>query len=64
MEQKPWYKSKTLWAGVITSLIGVLSLIAELVSKATVTPQDVVLMFSGALVIALRVFFTDSAIQR
>lgn len=61
---KKWYKSKTVWLGVITTLIGVLGLVSDLLGKATITPQDVVLLFSGVLGVILRVWFTTAPIAR
>lgn len=58
--QKEWYKSKVLWIGVITTLIGALSLLATLLQQASITPSDVVLFSVGVLNIVLRVWFTDT----
>jgi len=57
--EKPWYLSKLVWLGVIVTLQGFVPLVIDLFNKVAVTPSDFVLAFSGALVVIVRVWFTD-----
>ncbi len=59
---KLWYTSKTVWLGVVVTLIGALPLVADLVAKTTISPQDVILTGVGVLTVILRVWFTDTAV--
>jgi hypothetical protein len=54
MEPKIWYKSKTLWVGVVEILIGVLGLVATFLGAGVFTPEAYVLLVVGALTILLR----------
>jgi hypothetical protein len=51
---KPWYQSKTIWAGVIEIVIGVLGLLATFLSVGQYTPEAIVLLAVGVLTIVLR----------
>ena len=63
---KPWYASKVVWMGVITTLLGVLPLVN--VYANVVAPQTVTIvagtgaLISGILTVILRVWFTDTAV--
>lgn len=59
---KPWYRSKLVWLGVIQTLIGCLALLADFLGAGSYTPQAVTILVMGALTVALRVWFTDTAI--
>ena len=59
---KLWYTSKTVWLGVITTLIGALPLVADLVARVAISPQDVILTGVGVLAVILRVWFTDTPV--
>ena len=61
---KKWYKSKTVWLGVITTLIGALGLVSDLLGKPTISSQDITLLLSGILGVVLRVWFTTEPIAR
>lgn len=61
---KKFYESKLFWLGVIQTLIGVLNLVADFLSKGDFTSPEVVLLFSGALTIVLRIWFTTQEIQK
>lgn len=61
---KKWYMSKTVWLGIITTLIGALGLVSDLLGKPTISAQDIVLLISGILGVALRVWFTTESIVR
>lgn len=58
--EKPWYLSKLTWLGVITTLIGVLELIAQWLQAGAFQAQDFVLLAVGILTVILRVWFTDT----
>jgi Na+-translocating ferredoxin:NAD+ oxidoreductase RnfG subunit len=60
----PWYKSKVVWAGVVQTLIGILGILAELLAKATITPDAVVLAVSGALVVIFRIWFSPNVVTQ
>ena len=60
---KKWYQSKMVWLGIITTLIGALSLVSDLLNKPTVSPQDIILLLSGILGIVLRVWFTTQPVS-
>ena len=60
---KKWYQSKLVWLGVITTLLGVLPLVQQLVSQASIQPADFVALFSGILTVILRVWFTNTEIS-
>jgi hypothetical protein len=61
---KKWYQSKMVWLGIITTLIGALGLVSDLLGKPTVSPQDITLLLSGILGIVLRVWFTTQPVER
>jgi hypothetical protein len=58
---KPWYQSKTIWAGIVEILIGVLGLLANFLAVSQFTPASITLLFVGVLTIVLRKL-TDTAI--
>ena len=62
MQGKPWYTSKLIWLGVVTTLVGSLDLVARLLQQVQVTPSDIVLLASGILTVVLRVWFTEQPI--
>lgn len=55
---KPWYKSKTVWAGLLEMLIGSLGLIATFLDAGNFTASAIVLLVVGILKIVLR-YLTD-----
>lgn len=57
----PWYQSKTVIFNAITTVIGVLALVAQS-DLITLEVVKVVLIIVGALNVVLRVWFTDSAV--
>lgn len=64
VDGKEWYKSKTVWVGVIVTLIAVLQLVASLLTQEQVAATDITLLFVGILQVILRVWFTDTPIIR
>jgi hypothetical protein len=64
METKAWYESKIVWAGVVTTLIGALGVVQEVLAKGPVDQNAVILMASGVLTVIFRVWFTTSAIKK
>lgn len=63
IDGKPWYKSKLVLVGILQTVIGSLSLVADLLGKAQITPQDATLLSVGILTVVLRIWFTDMPIQ-
>lgn len=61
--EKPWYQSKLVWLGVITTLIGVLEVVGIWLEAAQFQPQDFVVLAVGVLTVILRVWFTDTSIS-
>ena len=61
---KQWYISKTVWFGIIQTLIGVGLLLADFFGAGNFTAQAVTLLIVGALTVVLRVWFTDTAIAK
>lgn len=59
---KKWYESKLVWLGVIQSLIGMLAVLGEYLSKGDFSPVAVVTLVSGFLTVILRVWFTNTVI--
>jgi hypothetical protein len=60
----PWYKSKVVLAGLIQTAIGILGILAELLAKATITPDAVVLAVSGCLVAIFRIWFSPNTVSQ
>lgn len=60
---KKWYESKLVWLGILQSIIGILGLVATFLEVGDFTPAAIVVLFSGALTIVLRVWFTDTSIE-
>jgi hypothetical protein len=46
---KPWFKSKGVWLGVITALIGTLQLVAEFLSTGLPSLEGFALLTIGIL---------------
>ena len=59
MTEKSWYKSKIVWLGVITTLLGVLPLIDELFRQSPITIPSIITLITGVLIVIVRVWFTD-----
>jgi antibiotic biosynthesis monooxygenase (ABM) superfamily enzyme len=64
---KPWYQSKLVWTGVLTTILGIAPLVAtyvKLISPGAAMIADAtVVLVSGIVTVILRVWFTDTAIQ-
>ena len=63
IDGKPWYKSKLVLIGILQTVIGALSLVADLLGKSQITAQDITLLSVGILTVILRIWFTDQPIQ-
>ena len=59
--EKRWYKSKTVWLGILSILIAVLEFIATFLASGDFSPTAIVLGVSGLLGIVLR-FLTSEPI--
>jgi hypothetical protein len=66
MQSKPWYQSKIVWLGILTTLLGVFPLVNEyvkIVAPAAVIVVDATLVLVAGIVTAvIRIWFTDTAI--
>ena len=62
--QKAWYESKLVWAGVVTTLIGALGVVQEVMAAGPVDYNAVILMASGILTVIFRVWFTSAEIKK
>jgi hypothetical protein len=56
---KPWYQSKIVLAGIVTTLISILPLVGELLNQADITPTSIITLITGALTVIFRIWFTD-----
>ncbi len=63
IDGKPWYKSKLVLVGILQTVIGALTLVADLLGKSQITAQDATLLSVGILTVILRIWFTDMPIQ-
>ena len=63
MDPKPWYQSKVVWLGVATTLLGVIPVIQEMIAKSPVNADSVLTALAGAIVVILRVWFTNAPIE-
>lgn len=65
---KKWYESKMAWLGIITTVLGVLPLIGVYVEavapEVAAVAGATIALISGVLTVVLRVWFTDTAIER
>lgn len=60
---KSWFTSKTVWLGILQTLIGALALVADFITKGAFEPQDFVLLFSGVLMVVIRIWFTNTTLS-
>jgi hypothetical protein len=64
---KPWYRSKILWAAVVTMLLGFVPLLLDFFKALPLFSVPVITAFltliSGILTLIWRVFFTDQVIR-
>lgn len=63
-EPKEWYKSKVFWLGMITTLLGVMPLLDELVKQTALTPSALITFVTGVLIVIVRVWFTDQPLTK
>lgn len=62
-DTKPWYQSKLVWQNVIVTLIGVSTLLADVLTKTpALTLPGVLTTIAGVAGVILRVWYTDTAI--
>lgn len=64
MTPKLWYTSKLVWLGILQTVFAILMSASDLVSKGALTPQDALVFLAGICTIVIRVWLTDTAIQR
>lgn len=63
MDEKPWYKSKLVWLGIVQFGLGSLGVLWEFLERGDFSAPAVVVLFSGILTVVLRVWFTDTTIK-
>ena len=66
-EGKMWYNSKLTWLNIVLTLGGVLTIVADYLSKtptAAVTVPGIIMVVVGALGVVLRVWFTDQPVAK
>jgi hypothetical protein len=63
MEYKSWWESKVVWAMVVQSLISILMLVQEWYATGDFSVPACIGLVIGVLVIALRIWFTDTPIE-
>jgi hypothetical protein len=63
---KIWYTSKIFWASIITFLLGAVPIVGTflrlILPNAAVIIDGVAVMVTGLLILAWRIWFTDSAL--
>lgn len=59
---KPWWTAKSLWLGVILTVIGVTTYFGDPLHTPTMTLASISEAVGGVAAIVLRVWFTSSAI--
>ena len=64
LEFKNFWESKLFWIGLLSSLIAIGNLIAEFLQIGSFSPDSFVLLFVGVLTIILRIWFTETAINK
>jgi hypothetical protein len=61
---KPFYLSKLVWLGIVQTLLGALTVIADFMqSGKAFDPLGIVLIVSGILTVVLRIWFTNVPID-
>ena len=59
IEKKKWYKSWTVWVGILQIVAAALLLLADFLGKAVFTPEAWVLLAAGIIQIILRMKTTQ-----
>lgn len=63
MDTKKWYTSKIFWGGVLTTVIASLQVAQEWLNSATLSPESIITLVIGILIVVWRVWFTDKKIE-
>ena len=64
LQIKYFWESKIFWVGILSTLIAIGNLVAEFLQAGSFSADSFVLLFVGILTIVLRVWFTDTAINK
>jgi len=64
LQFKNFWESKIFWVGILSTLIAIGNLVAEFLQAGSFSADSFVLLFVGILTIVLRVWFTDTAINK
>ena len=60
----PWYESKIVWLGIITTLLGALEVVRQYIAVTPLSADSVILIVSGILAVILRVWFTSTPVKK
>ena len=64
LQFKNFWESKIFWVGILSTLIAIGNLVAEFLQAGSFSADSFVLLFVGVLTIVLRIWFTDTAINK
>lgn len=64
LQFKNFWESKIFWIGILSSLIAIGNLVAEFLQVGVFSADSFVLLFVGVLTIVLRIWFTETAINK
>lgn len=59
---KPWFFAKSLWLGVVLTIIGVTTYFGDPLHTPTMTLASISEALGGVMAIVLRVWFTNQAV--
>lgn len=60
---KNWWESKLVWLGVLETIVGVATLLADWLRTEDYSPASVVLLVAGVATVIIRVWFTDQPVR-
>jgi hypothetical protein len=63
MDQKPWWKSKIVWLGVINTLIAGLELGGVFLDTGDFSPVAISQLVIGILMVIARIWFTNTELK-
>jgi len=63
MDQKPWWKSKIVWLGVINTLIAGLELGGVFLETGDFSPVAISQLVIGILMVIARIWFTNTELK-
>jgi len=54
--KKPWYQSRTIWIGILTTLAGIIPLVVDLVNTETIDAGALAVIALGIIQVVRRVW--------